>query len=406
MPAAGRHPVRRRRGRAGAGGRDHRRTMPRNRSGSRSGGWRSGCGSGGVSHRAALREFADGIDDRVGDTVAAALLLAFDQQSGGVARVLRQLAAGVARDVRARRDIEAERAEARQSMRMLLLIQIGVLGLLAAGARLRRPLPHRPRAARDGHAAGRDRGAAGVDAPARQRAPRTPVPRHHHRRRHRRPSRGARECSREHRGAGRRRRRGAGRDRRRAGCGRVGALRTRSWSTRSPRSTNAPPTTSPPTPTPRGRRGGGCAAGCWRWCGGCRWCVSTTGTCGCSAGPRDRYLLGRIGAAAAYAAAGPVLAVSLLVVDAALPVVVPAGFSLLGGLVGWSGLRPPGPGPGRGRPRSAAPRPGGLPDPGQPAAPRRGRGGHRAAPCPPGCSTTAGRCAGSPISSSSPNAAG
>jgi hypothetical protein len=85
---------------------------------------------GGVSQRAALREFADGIDDRVGDTVAAALLLAFDQQSGGVARVLRQLAAGVARDVRARRDIEAERAEARQSMRMLLLIQIGVLGLL------------------------------------------------------------------------------------------------------------------------------------------------------------------------------------------------------------------------------------------------------------------------------------
>ena len=52
---------------------------------------------------------------------------------------------------------------------------------------------------------------------------------------------------------------------------------------------------------------------------------------------RDRYLLGRIGAAAAYAAAGPVLAVTLLVVDAALPVVVPAGFSLLGGLVGWSG---------------------------------------------------------------------
>ena len=86
---------------------------------------------GGVSHRAALREFADGIDDRVGDTVAAALLLAFDQQSGGVARVLRQLADGVARDVRARRDIEAERAEARQSMRMLLLIQAGVLGLLA-----------------------------------------------------------------------------------------------------------------------------------------------------------------------------------------------------------------------------------------------------------------------------------
>lgn len=78
-----------------------------------------------------LGEFADAVDDRVGDGVAAALALALHQQSTGVARVLRQLADGVARDVRARRDIEAERAEARQSIRMLLLIQAGVLGLLA-----------------------------------------------------------------------------------------------------------------------------------------------------------------------------------------------------------------------------------------------------------------------------------
>jgi tight adherence protein B len=79
----------------------------------------------------AVREFADGIDDPVGDSVAAALGLALHQQSSGVARVLRQLADGVSRDVRARRDIEAERAEARQSIRMLLLIQGGVLAMLA-----------------------------------------------------------------------------------------------------------------------------------------------------------------------------------------------------------------------------------------------------------------------------------
>lgn len=79
----------------------------------------------------ALREFADAIDDRVGDTVAAALLLALHQQTAGAARVLRQLADGVARDVRARRDIEAARAESRQSIRMLLLIQAGMLVLLA-----------------------------------------------------------------------------------------------------------------------------------------------------------------------------------------------------------------------------------------------------------------------------------
>ncbi|MHA6781715.1 type II secretion system F family protein [Pseudonocardia saturnea] len=79
----------------------------------------------------AVREFAVGIDDPVGDSVAAALGLALHQQSSGVARVLRQLADGVSRDVRARRDIEAERAEARQSIRMLLLIQVAVLAMLA-----------------------------------------------------------------------------------------------------------------------------------------------------------------------------------------------------------------------------------------------------------------------------------
>ncbi|WP_214405753.1 type II secretion system F family protein [Pseudonocardia lacus] len=80
---------------------------------------------------ASLREFADAVDDRVGDTVAAALLLALHQQTTGAARVLRQLAEGVARDVRARREIEAARAESRQSIRMLLLIQAGLLVLLA-----------------------------------------------------------------------------------------------------------------------------------------------------------------------------------------------------------------------------------------------------------------------------------
>lgn len=85
----------------------------------------------GDTRRAALREFADAIDDRAGDTVAAALLLALGQQSGGIAAVLRQLADGVARDVRARRDIEAARAEDRQSIRLLLVIQAGLLAGLA-----------------------------------------------------------------------------------------------------------------------------------------------------------------------------------------------------------------------------------------------------------------------------------
>ena len=93
---------------------------------------RGAVAPGGDHRRAALREFADTVDDRAGDTVAAALLLALGQQSGGIAPVLRQLADGVARDVRARRDIEAARAEDRQSIRLLLLIQAALLAGLAA----------------------------------------------------------------------------------------------------------------------------------------------------------------------------------------------------------------------------------------------------------------------------------
>ncbi|GAA2848203.1 type II secretion system protein [Pseudonocardia halophobica] len=79
---------------------------------------------------AAFHEFAETMDDRVGDTVAAALGLALRQQSTGIATVLRQLADGVDRDVRGRREVEAERAESRQSITTLLLIQAAVFVLL------------------------------------------------------------------------------------------------------------------------------------------------------------------------------------------------------------------------------------------------------------------------------------
>ncbi|SDH44439.1 type II secretion system F family protein [Pseudonocardia oroxyli] len=79
---------------------------------------------------AAFLDFAETIGDRVGDTVAAALGLALRQQSTGIATVLRQLADGVDRDVRARREVEADRAESRQSITTLLLIQAAVFVLL------------------------------------------------------------------------------------------------------------------------------------------------------------------------------------------------------------------------------------------------------------------------------------
>ena len=52
---------------------------------------------------------------------------------------------------------------------------------------------------------------------------------------------------------------------------------------------------------------------------------------------RDRYLAHALIMAVGYAAAGPVLAALLLVLDATLPVVVPAGFTLVGAVLGWTG---------------------------------------------------------------------
>lgn len=51
---------------------------------------------------------------------------------------------------------------------------------------------------------------------------------------------------------------------------------------------------------------------------------------------RDRLLLTAAGSATAYALSGPVLVAVLAVADIALPLVVPAGFIILGALVGWT----------------------------------------------------------------------
>lgn len=52
---------------------------------------------------------------------------------------------------------------------------------------------------------------------------------------------------------------------------------------------------------------------------------------------RDRFLIGRAGTALTYAAAGPVLAGTLAVLDTGLPIAVPAIFGVVGALVGWTG---------------------------------------------------------------------
>jgi Flp pilus assembly protein TadB len=74
---------------------------------------------------AALRAFADDVDDPAGDRIAAALILATGHRGGAVHDVLRALASMLARDVAARRDIEAERAQHRTTVKWLTLFALG-----------------------------------------------------------------------------------------------------------------------------------------------------------------------------------------------------------------------------------------------------------------------------------------
>jgi len=83
------------------------------------------------STTAALRAFADDLDDATGDLIAANLLLAAQRRGSGLATVLEALAESVAADVRARRAVEADRAKPRATARWVTIITAGVLVLLA-----------------------------------------------------------------------------------------------------------------------------------------------------------------------------------------------------------------------------------------------------------------------------------
>ncbi len=81
------------------------------------------------STAAALRAFADDLDDATGDLIASSLLLGSQRQGDGLASVLEGLAQTVAQDVRIRRSIEADRAKPRATARWITLITVGVLGV-------------------------------------------------------------------------------------------------------------------------------------------------------------------------------------------------------------------------------------------------------------------------------------
>jgi Flp pilus assembly protein TadB len=96
---------------------------------------------------AALRAFADELDDSTGDLIAANLILGARRRGAGLASVLEGLAESVAADVRARRQVEADRAKPRATARWVTLISVGVLVVLAVSGSLRRAVPQ-PRSAR------------------------------------------------------------------------------------------------------------------------------------------------------------------------------------------------------------------------------------------------------------------
>ncbi|WP_235736793.1 type II secretion system F family protein [Nocardioides alcanivorans] len=79
----------------------------------------------------AIRSFADELDDATGDLVAANLILAARRRGVGLAQVLESLAESVSADVRARRQIEADRAKPRATARWVTIISVGVLVILA-----------------------------------------------------------------------------------------------------------------------------------------------------------------------------------------------------------------------------------------------------------------------------------
>lgn len=82
----------------------------------------------------ALLQFADDVDDRIGDAAAAGLCVAH-QQGSGTAELLTTLARQVAADVAARRDMEAERARRRSAARILLgLWAVMFVGFAAFGS--------------------------------------------------------------------------------------------------------------------------------------------------------------------------------------------------------------------------------------------------------------------------------
>jgi len=79
--------------------------------------------------RAALRAFADELNEPAADLVVAVLLLETERRGAGITRVLDDLAETVADEVRMRRQVEADRAKPRTTAHWVTAITLGVVAV-------------------------------------------------------------------------------------------------------------------------------------------------------------------------------------------------------------------------------------------------------------------------------------
>ena len=92
--------------------------------------------------RAALRQFAEDLNDPTGDAIVAGLLLAAERRGQGLAKMLEGIAERAAEDVRNRRRIEADLAKPRGTARWVTIITVGVLLLMVLNGSYIEPYSH------------------------------------------------------------------------------------------------------------------------------------------------------------------------------------------------------------------------------------------------------------------------
>lgn len=92
--------------------------------------------------RTALREFADGLDDPTADLICLTLMANAKQRGSGLVAALEDLSDDISREVRNRREINADRRTQRFAVKGMVIISVTVLFALAVSGDYLEPLTH------------------------------------------------------------------------------------------------------------------------------------------------------------------------------------------------------------------------------------------------------------------------